>query len=162
MKALLIATVFIFLFTLPAEGSKWLEAVKSADGDSFLVDVESIEDTKIDTIRIWTKLIYREPKYLEGRDVNIAYVVTHEEHDCEEGKTRDIKIIFFNKDAAVLHTSSELTPWRYPPPGTVMIEVHRYICKFKDRFHPLIPSNKQKRNGMLSHRVFHLSPLMSL
>lgn len=141
MKALLIATVFIFLFTLPAEGSSWLEAAKSAKGDSFLVDVESIKDTKINTIKVWTKLIYKEPKYLEGRNVNLSYVVSYEEHDCEERKTRDLKNIYFNKDAAVLHISSEIESWRYPPPETVMIEVHRFICKFKDRFPSLIPSN---------------------
>ena len=142
MKALFIATVFIFLFTLPAEGSKWLEAAQSADGDSFFVDVESIENTKINTIKVWTKLIYKEPKYLEGRNVNIVYVVSYEEHDCEKGTTRDLKIIYFNKDATVLHISSEIEDWRYPPPETVMIEVHSFICKFKDRFPSLIHSNK--------------------
>ena len=120
--------------------SSWLEAAKSDNGDTFFVDISSIEGTKINTIKVWTKLIYREPKYLKD-NANLAYVVTHEEHDCEEGKSRDLKITFFNKDAEVIHTSSEIEDWSYPPPETVMIEVHRFICKLIKRFPSLISSN---------------------
>ena len=138
MKAFLTAIIIFFLFTLTAEGSSWLEAAKSHNGDIFFVDIASIEGTKINTIKVWTKLIYREPKYLKDNNANLAYVVTHEEHDCEEGKSRDLKITFFNKDAAVIHTSSEIDDWSYPPPETVMIEVHRFICKLIKRFPSLI------------------------
>ena len=134
MKAILTAFVFIFLFTLQAEGVDWVQVTSTPRRDIYFVDKESIIHAENKNVRTTTKHVLKEPIHEEKG--SIYSTQSYEEYDCRQGRTRRTSVRAYDINENILWHYSPLranspeisVSWRLIKPGTSKHAIYKFLC----------------------------------
>lgn len=53
----------------------------------------------------------------------------YKEYDCTEGRSRTLRIIYYDLAENVVSTDNETGPWRYVAPGTLNARLFDHVCQ---------------------------------
>ena len=128
MKKLLLTILLTFSAIVHAQ---WVLINENAAGTKFFVEANSIQ--QVDKYkRAWFKTEF-------GLNSSMAVETTirsgrfYEEFDCREKKVRDLVEQYYKKPNLIdLKVNlNETQPWRFVPPGTILDNKLKFVCKSK-------------------------------
>jgi hypothetical protein len=128
MKKLL----FVLLLTISSiVHAQWILINENDAGNKFFVEANSIQ--QVDKyIRAWFKTEYSLNSTM-AVETNIRSGRFYEEFDCREKKVRDLVEQYYKKPNLIdLKVNlNETQPWRFVPPGTILDNKLKFVCKSK-------------------------------
>jgi hypothetical protein len=128
MKKLL----FVLLLTISSiVHAQWILINENDAGNKFFVEANSIQ--QVDKyIRAWFKTEYSLNSTM-AVETNIRSGRFYEEFDCREKKVRDLVEQYYKKPNLIdLKVNlNETQPWRFVPPGTLLDNKLKFVCKSK-------------------------------
>ncbi len=125
MKKLFLVTSLFYLSLIPgvSEGREWTSITKDQSGDvDVFVDQESIRHISDNTVRVWVKYRYAQPKHFDSR--YIKELAVYGEYQCTGESYKIIQSIGSFTDGTSEADSSERQ-------GHILRndEIYRYLCK---------------------------------
>ena len=111
--------------------AQWILINENDAGNKFFVEANSIQ--QVDKyIRAWFKTEYSLNSTM-AVETNIRSGRFYEEFDCREKKVRDLVEQYYKKPNLIdLKVNlNETQPWRFVPPGTILDNKLKFVCKSK-------------------------------
>jgi hypothetical protein len=124
MKQILIAMIiFIFLNPSISKGADWEYFMQDDSGDSYYMDLQSIQHTSTGTVRLQRKIEPKNPSVY-------ASLVSDIEMDCKNGKLKIRKETSYSKSGKS-KISRENTEWQSVNPEGIDELLLELVCSLK-------------------------------
>lgn len=118
-KIALLATIVVGLFSAPAHAQMAAKYYFLSNNRTSMkwVNIDS-EIRSGSTVRYWSVIAFKQDEVAPD-GTRASFLISYEEFDCSERKSRTLKGTLRARDLALLFSSDEPGQWNFPEPGTV-------------------------------------------